>query len=711
MLIEELIQRIENGAYRGPEAGHYLYDPAARLLVEKRPLFRGGRLQTYAVMASATGEIGATGALGPIIVGGSTGRRSRVQFHVHYQVWVEPQKVADLIDACAGDNPGRMLAEKVTDAAQRVVSQRPDVFDLQDNELSETLLRDAEQILLKDCGLNAILNLRPESSLPAPTIITELDVYSSDYPTAIPLRVEIETCIAHRELLRAKVAMERRPARYLEEQVERVTREVIRELQTVQLRRDLQGEVKRRLLAPLEKALDPCYIGIRAVRLSLRQQLVAPPEGHDADLHLELALPSYPTKVKVTIHLQLQRSEESTYWRAGGPALAVWVEQEARRAVTRSLHGTTYSQLCLERQRWEAAVVDALRVAASAIGYTAMADVVLPPAPSWLLSPVSLEVRDTFATAVNDVPTELILAVRVRLDALESIRSYLDRGIPLEGAIREAIRDEVAAYVHTLQPGHLFTAFNRPAAVTNAPATTDPSAVGESTVESILRERVESTLKRAFGMRLLSFITKLGPSPLREVYDALLGAAAIEFGVEAQLADHVAPVPHVGAVIVTTVAAEDWALFQRKQPTPAALADAASRAMSTLLDQQTVSGRHGLRPEEIRTLAYERLPGELCALLGVTVRCTGWKRARGEDDEARANHQRILRDAAYGEQLADYQERQTRIAGIKSQLLAAELAEDDEEIAHLTKKLERLRAVAAPPETVRRQLPGPGPSS
>jgi hypothetical protein len=710
MLIEELIQRIESTSYRGPEAGHYLYAPTSRQLLEKRPLFRGGRVQTYAVMASATGEHSAEGQLGPIIVAGTTGR-SRVQFYVHYRVWVEPQKVADLIDACAGDHPGRVLAEKVTNAAQLVVSRRPDAFDLQDKTLSETLLRDAEQLLLKEYGLNAILDLRPESSLPAPAIVTELDVYTRDYPVAIPLRVEIETCIAHRELPLAKVAMERRPTRYLEEQVERVTREVIRELQTVQLRRDLQGEVKRRLLPLLEKSLEPCYIGIRAVRLSLRQALAAPPEGHDADLHLELALPSYPTKLKVTLHLQLQRSDESTYWRAGGPNLGTWVEQEARRAVTRSLHGTTYSQLCLERQRWEAAVVDALRVAASAIGYTAMADVVLPPAPTWLLSPVSLEVRDTFATAVNDVPTELILAVRVRLDSLESIHSYLDRGIPLEAAFRAAICEEVAAYVHTLQPGHLFTAFNRPASVASAPTLTDPSAVGESTVESILRERVEFVLKRTFGMRVLSFITKLGPSPLRDIHDALLGATAIEFGVKAQLADHVEPVDHVGALSVTSVAAEDWAMFQRKRPSPEDIGFAASRAMGTLLDQQTRSGKHGLLPEEIRALVYERLPGEIRTLLGVTVRCAAWGRARGEDDEARTKYQRILRDAAYGEQLADYQERQKRIAGLRSQLLTAELAEDHEEIAHLTKQLERLRTVVAPPEPVRPQLPGPGPSS
>lgn len=691
MAFDSLIRRIEHSSYEQSAADHYLYDPISARLVPKLPFWRSGRIQAYQIALSQAAERSEKGRLGPFLVPG-TGLRGRVQFHIDYQAWVEEENLLDLFSACAGDTPAATLTEKLIELIKLVVARQPEVFDGGDPSVAEQLLREAEDLTAKECGLHVILHLRPEDSLQAPVIATELEAYSRDCPSALRLRIEVESAILHRDVPLAAVSLQHRPESYLQELVARVTRDLARELPTAQLRAALHSEVKRRLTPALEKALAPHYLQIRAVRLSLLSGAAAPPEGYDGELSMQVPLRGHRSEQPVRVQLHLQRANEAAYWSAGAPALATWTDVDARRVIARLLTGVTYSQLCLERQRWEATLIEALRVAASAIGYDLTADVALPPPPMWLLAPMTLVVEDTFATAASEVRTELAVVLRVKLDGFDSIRPCLDRGDDVEATICQVVREEIATLLHQLQPGHLFTAFNRPITITAFPGAADSGCEDEPmTVERRLRERISKALERTFQARILELTARLGASELRDRHDALLGAPAIEFVVEAQLDGDAAPVTHRGALVVTEIAAEDWLTFQRRKPTPEVLATTASLLLKTLIAQRANALRDVLSADELRELAQRALPGELRKQLGVTVQCPGWSREDGIDNAALALLRAEIRARHYRDRLQDDELIRKKLQTLKQQLLSAELSDDANEVGELKRQIQVLQ--------------------
>ncbi len=690
----DLIRLIPLTAYAGPTAGHYLYDPSTRELLPKRPFFGASRLQCYAVITSTTGAECASGALGPVMIpGGSPG--SWLELFIDYRAWVEPHNVADLIRECASDlavgqdGAGRKLASKIFDITQRVVGRAPAAFDQEDHKSVETSQREIEQHLLRQCGLTAIIQLRTAGETAAPAIEIETSDHTADFPAPIFLRVKVETFLRNSDRPQAIVAISQRPPRYLEGLVERAARDVLREARTAQLRLDLNGEIKRRLRLLLEPSLAACYIRIRSLHLSLRDPLRAPQESHQTELFLDITPRDYPTAVQVRVQAHLQLVDEGAYWRSGAGSLDGWLDSEGYRVAARSLLGATYTQLCLEPQHWESEVVRNLQLAARALGYDLSAQVSLPRLSTKLRAPILLEIDGDFSTALSEVITQLTVAMRVQLDSVEAVRWHLDRGAQLEKVFRNAIEEELAAYLHTLHPGHLFMYFNQPPPLTTAPSAGEATA-SSSTVEAILRQRVEHALRR-FELKTQSFVAKLGSSHLRSVHDALVSAPAIEFKVDARLANQVVPVPHLGSLEVQSVAPEDWALFQRKQPSPADVSEAAARAMATLLDQQSTSLRYGLNPEEVRDLAYRRLPDEIRALLGLKVRCVGWRRERGDDDRSREAHFKAIQEMGYAAQLAEYQALLKQIPELQSRRDLALLAGDTVEAEQLAAQLETLQ--------------------
>lgn len=692
MVSVDLIRLIDPTSYSGPAAGHYLYDPGTRELLLKRPWIGGGRLQTYAVITSSTGAECATGALGPVMIaGGAPG--SWIELFIDYRAWVEPQNVTDLIRECAsdtasgGDGAGRRLASRIFDITQRVAGRDPAAFDQQDHRSVEALQGEIQQILLRQCGLTSIIKLRTAGETTAPTIQIEVSEHTADFPEPVSLQVKVETFLRNSDRPQAAVALAQRPARYLELLVERVARDVLREARTAQLRLDLNGEIKRRVLLALEPVLAACYIRIRAVHLSLRSALSAPQQSHETELIFDITPPGYPGPVQIRVHAHLQLADEGTYWSSGATPLHRWLENEGCRVATRSLFGATYTQLCLEHQRWGTEVVRNLQLAARSLGYDLTAQVHLPALSFNLRGARQILVEGDFSTAISDVITQLEVAVRVQLDSLESVRGLLDRGLNLDKIFHNTIEEELTAYLHTLHPGHLFMYFNQPPPLTAAPGTTEAMVSSSSTVEAILRQRVEQVLRR-YELKLQAFTAKLGSSHLRSVYDALMSASAIEFTVEARLANQVVPVPHLGSIEVSSIPADGWQLFQRKQPSPADLSDAATRAMATLIDNKSNSLQHGLTPGELRELAYQQLPKELLLLLGVQVRCVDWRRQRGEDDLTREAHQRALQETLYDAQLKMLQ---AQIPTLIARRELALLAGDDFEAEQITAQLERLQ--------------------
>lgn len=707
--IDQLIRTIDHKNYKGALYGHYIYDPDKHELRDKQPLLAKS-LPTYAVVTSSTGAESATGTLGPIMVSGAVAG-SWLELFVDYRAWVDPPNVLDLLRACTSDvidrqreAPGARLVATFSKIVQAVTRRDPAAFDRQDRTPIEAMQREIEDLLLRTCGLKTSIMLRTSAEISAPSIITSVTAHASDFPSPIQLLVTVETFVRAREKTQATVAIKQRPPRYLEGLVEQTTRELVQELRTMQLRRDPHGEVAQRLRTKLEEVLGACFIRVRTLRLQLTQQAPSPPQGYEAELKVNLAVVTHPSPVPLSMLLHLELADEGMYWSSGGPALPDWLDVEAKRAVTRSLQGATYSQLCLEHQRYEALIRGALQAAGRAIGYEVTADIGLPRSPATSFrSPYLIEVSGSFTTALAEVTTELGIALQVQLDSLEGIRGLIDRGIDVEHTFTQAVLTEVAAYIHTIPPGQLFTYFQHLPPVTSIPGA-DIGEAPTETIQSVLHKRVAQVLRQKFHLRTLSFNAKLGSSHLRDVHDALLSCSAIEFSVEAQPAGHTSPVKHLGALEVRAIRAEDWATFQRRQPTIQKVAEEAARTMSTLLDQATNGQRYRISSDEIRHLAYDRLPIELRKRFGLTTACVGWQRELGKIDQVHQEHDEALLAMSLARQRAEYLQWQNQIFALRTRQQNVLLLGDPQEAEQIATQIKQLQGL------IHDSVPSPAPA-
>ena len=688
--VDQLVRRIDITEYKGPGSGTYLFDPSTYEIVPKR-LFGNSTLQAYEVITSGTGAFASSGTLEAVT--GAGGPAGSWQLYIDYKASIHPSKVTDVLRACAAATSLRPVGEHLMQAVIRVTQQladrSPRVFEQQDPETIEALQRQIEQQFLRDYGVNISILLRTGGEASASTISADVSTPTADFSTPIQLRAYAETFVRSHERQDAQLALAAHPATFLQKLVQQAARETMSEVTTAQLRLEIDGEVTRRLKIRIEELLAAYYVRVRTVRLALDEPLRAPPAGQEVEMVLQRSLRDYPEPVILHSQLHFQLVEEGTYWEAGAPALEAWVKVEAQRAISLALHGATYSQLCLESQRWESHIGSLLQAAARKIGYELTFEIRLPRLDSnQHLEPFLLEIEDGFATAATELPAQLMVAVRVQLDSFDVVRGAIDRGEDLRQAFKATIREEIAAYLHTLQPIHLFLSLRQP-----YPAQ-PVGAEGSSpiaTVESVLRDRIEQALKRRFDLRTLSFTLKLGSSSLGDLYGSLMNAQAIDFEVNACLSGHTAAVEHSGSLEVCAVQPEDWSLFQRKRPTLEQVAAAATRAMSTLVDQHTDSQRFGLSPGELRDLAYNRLPEELRKQLGITVACIGWRRALGADDLSWQGHHDQLRELHLETLLLEQKVLQKQLTELLSRQRSALLAGDLEDAKQLDLQLRELQ--------------------
>lgn len=691
MPIEQIIKRIDVKDYKGSGAGQFLYDAAQQAIVDRVPLLGGRHIRAYQVATSAAGIARAQGSLGAVPVRDpETG--TWVKFHIDYQAWVTPNNAADLVRACGDGDPGARLASLLIETAQQVVGRDPSVLDDHGTESVVAVEREIEHSVLRRCGLTAIVRLRLDGDefIETPTIHADVEARPVDYPLPVKLTVTVLTEVRTRERARANDALRRKPPPNFSWLAERACQDAVKKMLVAQLRFDLAGEVARQVRIGLEPMLAAFFIRTRELRLSFREKLVSPLGSFECSLRVDLAVRGYPTTVPLSIPLHLQLRDEAAYWRAGRPELASWVESEGRQVVTRSLHGARYSQLCLQASHWEDRVLQALHVAAGAIGYTISAQVDLPRAPEGrFLTPFALEVDGEFASADSNSRAQLSIALQLRLETLDSVAAYLDAGVDLEAAFRAAVREEVAAHLHTQQPGRLFTDFDDPLPVT-VPLGTERNGRAVVTVESILRDRVEQGLRRRFGLRVLSFTAKLGASEILALRAALLGAPAIEFKVHAQL-EHVAAVVHHGTLQVDDIRREDWAQFQRRRPSVDDVRRAAERAMQSLLHDAMAAYGFGLPSVRIREFAYRDMPVKVREALGVTVHCVSWERGHSEDDDEIAEVKRELRKRTYAAYLKDHDDWQKDLDQLKARRRTLLLRGEHEKAQQVEQQIVDLR--------------------
>ncbi len=683
-VLGQLIRRIEPKDYRQGHDGHFIYNPATHALEEKLPRFGFGakRLHYYEVICSTTGMADASGTLGPVgVTDSATGAHLRVQ--IGCEAWILRENAEDVIRSVAGDDPGKRLEQLICDAVQKRAAAEPASLTPDAQQRTIALTRELERQLLEQYGLSTKLKLQSRSSLDSfielPVISIDVGLQLIDYQPEIKLKLALIAGVPDRDHLLAIDAMERR--RDLTETLRRTCREFFTKVGLHQFRTQLLGPLKDALHALIDRELAAWFLQLRTLNLELLTALpdFAPFSEEETTFSIEIR--GYPRKVEIRTRVQMQAQDEAKYRRAGAPPLKRWVDENVRPVVQRILFGIRYSQLYLEFPTWESQILHDLTVAAEGIGYLVKAQITTPVmSEPRLLRPFSPPViSGEFTTAIDIVATRLEIVLRLQLDTLRTVEREMDRGVDLETAFSDAARDEVVAYMHTVQPEFLFTRFSEPKdhAGNPVPRLADDPDLRPS-VERALRDRIENTLSKRYGLKLLAFTVKQGSSKIRDCYLTLIQTPSIKFDVDAQLSGHPSPVTHHGALQVEAVDHDGWTKFQHTLPTPAVVAEHAADAMRTLVGMASDALSQGVPATAIRALAKVKMPERIRELLGLRVKLASWYRDRGVADVALNEAQRRELDDRLEWEIKELREarEQTEVTG---------------EIAELEKVVKRLR--------------------
>jgi hypothetical protein len=329
--------------------------------------------------------------------------------------------------------------------------------------------------------------------------------------------------------------------------------------------------------------------------------------------------------VHLETRVQLEIEDEALYHRAGRPNLQSWLSEQATIVIRQVLFDVRYSQLCLNVELWEARILQQLKSVAASIGYRVRAQVTTPDVPELeLMSPFGVEISEEFVTAVEFVSTRLDIVLSLKLESLDKVTHEMDRGVDLRALFHAAALQEARLYLHTLEPGFLFTRFADPKDHTGRVIRED-AAEGDTrpSVERVLIDRIRAALQR-FGVELLSLTVKQGPSQIREQFLSLIQAVTIPFQVQVSVLGHATPVTYHGAVQVQGVVANGWAKFQNVLPTREDVAGSAERAVLTLLRDGPASLGPGFSPAELDRIVEQQLPPRLADSLGLHVTREAW---------------------------------------------------------------------------------------
>jgi hypothetical protein len=628
--LDELVRRIEREHYQPGNAAHFIYDPSTDSFRERIPWLWASQLHYYQVICSPTARPDATGTLGPIGVQDPVDG-TMLRIDVGYEAWIAPENALQVVRSVAGNNPGERLTQLVIAAVQRRASTTAATFFKQFPDRSAEIARELEQEIFAEHGLSIMLTLRLVGNAFEEFQLSRLDidvpVRLADYATELTVRLSVVVSANERDQARAIDTMKRRP--YLKETLRTISREFFVDVELQRFRAELTGSLQQALRGRLEQALAQWYLQLKTFSIALRDPLPDVARFADEESEFKIELRSYPRPISLRARVQLDLTDEGRYHRAGAPPLKKWVEDNVQRIVQRVLFHVRYLQFHADLTKWEQLILKELQEAADAIGYAVKAQITTPELPERRFqNPFPLIVSEQFATSVSQEKTGLELVLRLQLPNLKAVEAELDRGADLEKLFHDVVLDEATAYLHTVSPGHLFTRFSQPVDHTGKPVPMPQADQDDRRpVTDELRERISAALKSRYGLTLLTFTVKQGPSALRDSYLALTQAISIPFQVNVPLLSNGEWALHYGELQVHGVAEEGWPRFQAVRPTREQVTHFVTAAAKDLFSAfLTRGGATGLTEAQARDLISVGLRERLQAELGLNIKVVAWYR-------------------------------------------------------------------------------------
>jgi hypothetical protein len=452
-----------------------------------------------------------------------------------------------------------------------------------------------------------------------------------------------------------------------------------------QFHTELADRVRDELLQRLDSLLAP--YGRRVVRLSLRDE--TGPEDKQASARsrrFEHQFPQrlgddYPEPVQVRTEVLLELVDRGRYERAQSPDLKKWAAAEVEDAVTRSLFGVTYTDLCQSYEEKKAEVERRMKARAATIGYDLKQLVTITDLQLDVLRrPFPVAFKDEFATSEAKLSVGLEVNVSVVVPHPAQIASLLDRRVDVKQQIRGTLLERVRQELHQISPESFYMEFEK-------------STHGEA-VRDRLAVVISKTLRDDYHAEALALSCKQLDTDLSRLLARLIEQLhPLNLEVEIELGGPA--VKFEGSFRVLGVDPQGWYDFQSKRPESEDLCKSGGSHLLQLLADVSAATLIQTLNADWRAVANKALQSRMQQEFGLKVQLMDWRRHALPVDPRQVEVESMTAAiAAEKERIA------VRSRILKSRSGQLEAAEDrrQKELGELQGRLRRLQQDGGSPE-------------
>lgn len=421
----------------------------------------------------------------------------------------------------------------------------------------EVLEKHLKEKALAEAGLNLQVNLvlvgPGELSLAPHHIKEKFPVIASDYNEEEQfIDAIVELIPDEKNRINAILAMER--LKKLNQLVVKEIKKYIAQQLTLQdiyfrLREpSLKSKLKDHLDSILKKegrkvdrlSLE-CQTDLTGIQLFIQKE----------DVDIPCRITGYPEPVTIKNKLQMELQNVVSYKRRRSPEIDSWVTRNLEQVIPKALFGVKYIDLLINFSTPKKTIIEDMKKRAHRIGYHIKQLITVPDLePLQLLKPFSIIIdgEETFSTNNSRHKVKLGLHIRTKIKNLEDIKDHLNRQADVKGEMKDAVLDEMAHYLRSVDPKHFYVHFH------SSDDRKKPSVTYQ------LNKSIRKRLEQDFKAEIEKLDFQMVDTDVTRRFDELMGRLC-PFQVKVDLLSFPESISVRGKFKVNTIVSDKWDIF------------------------------------------------------------------------------------------------------------------------------------------------------
>jgi hypothetical protein len=395
----------------------------------------------------------------------------------------------------------------------------------------------------------------------------------------------------------------------------------------------------------LKTHLDSVLVtqGLQIQSLSVDTTEISPLRLSEIEESVICKVQQYPEPVTIKNRLQMIPSDVSKYRTAGSPPLKEWVKEQLETIIPQELFNRSIDILFdFEDPKSPAPkrIKELMELEAEKIGYSI----------NQLISIVELKfdslTKDFVLTdegifslrsSSGRLEVKLNVIVQMKIEKLETIKSYLTRDISIEefkGLVKSKIHGAVSQYLHKVEPDRYYLRFDFE----------DDQQSSIETVEKELKDTIEKSLEH-FGASVSDIVLERLDTEISERFKCLY-QKGVEFKLDFKaILDLGETVEFAGYLQVSSVAPVNWHAFQYRLPDLSIIEKFALNTIRQKLEEHyTTDDLRSMDNTQLQEKVTQWAKESIIEQFGLEVEIKNWKRYRTKNEEQLAEVQQGIHE-------------------------------------------------------------------